>query len=95
MRDLTHKELNLVKEILDNFEYKRVRKTMKKLGWFWYDSTDTPTKERIRGVAESLLISAILSDAETFRTACGGLEVIKLDGFVSLTFIVGESGGLL
>ena len=94
MRELTHKELNLVKEILDNFEYKRVRKTMKKLGWFWYDSTDTPTKERIRGVAERLLMCAITSEGDS-NSSCGGLVVTKLDGFITLTFVVAESEGML
>ena len=89
-RELTSKEKEAVKEILDNFDYKTMRKTMKKLKWYWWDSEEVPTKESIRIMAENLLTTAITSGkkGDLFLTGSGGLEVIKSNGHINLMFRV-------
>lgn len=80
------KTQDIINEILDNFDYKTMRKCMKKLKWTWYDSDEVPTVERIRSQAQSLLEHALASPKKNYTTGTGGLEVYKMNGYISLVF---------
>ena len=84
--ELTTKQQEIIQEILDNFDYKTMRKCMKKLKWTWYDSEEVPTEERIRSQAQILLENVMASPKKNFTTGTGGLEVYKMNDCVNLIF---------
>ena len=86
MRKLTSREKEVVKEVLQNFDYKRVRKVMNKLKWVWYCSgtTKTPNKKTIKEFSKTLLKTCLIRE---ITISSGGLEASLEDGFLELKFV--------
>lgn len=85
---MTDKDRAVIKEILGEFDFTRVHKTMEALGWEWAYSDGVPTIGQLYQKAEELLIDiiehnrkAMEEHPENFRdytlrkVATGGLEV--------------------
>ena len=70
-----------VNEILDNFDFKKVRKTMKKLDWTWVNINTNepyyPTTDQLRSEAKRLLNDTViaLQQMNDYTIGTGGLEV--------------------
>ena len=70
-----------VNEILDNFDFKKVRKTMKKLDWTWVNINTNepyyPTTDQLHNEASRLLNNTAnaLRTMNEYTTGCGGFEV--------------------
>lgn len=88
--ELTTKQIEHIDSLLKEFDTNVVRKAMKKLKWTWWDSDKVPTHGRILDQARKLLESAFLSTKKNYITGTGGLEVLKMDGFISLKFVATE-----
>lgn len=54
MVELTEGQRNSIDEIMDNFDFSRVKKTMDALEWEWY-GIGIPTESEIRSEARRLL----------------------------------------
>lgn len=87
-----------VDTIMDDFDFAKVARTMKFLGWEWavpdcdriFPLSHIPDEAVIRKRARELLISAIdLSDSGVCET--GGFEARRDDEFLSLTFKLEDS----
>lgn len=64
-------------DIMDRFDFDRVRRTMVALNWTWWDSPDAPSLNRLRGTADGLLEGVIhhwLRTGEDMSHATGGFE---------------------
>ena len=76
-----------IDNIMDNFDFSRVAKTMAALGWDWYGLADIPTEPEIRAQARKML-------GETIRAGRGqstGGFVTKIylaEKWVQLSFVV-------
>ena len=91
-RYLVEKRLD---DIMDNFDFDRVHKTMELLDWHWATSKDggVPTVDEIRDVAADILWELVNSNNEFIAT--GGLEARKdfsdpSNPFIELKFVVEE-----
>lgn len=76
----------IIDEILDEFDFERVQRTMKALDWTWYGSDGVPTIGEIRRRARELLRELIKDNHRCI--ASGGLYAYKEDGVVGLRFEV-------
>ena len=77
----------LVNDILDEFDFERVRDTMQALNWSWH-SIGIPTIGDLRRQTRKLLIS--LADSPNGLVATGGFEASRVDGYPKLQFIVAD-----
>jgi hypothetical protein len=85
-----------IDNIMDNFDFSRVIKTMKALDWTWanmHAADGTPTESEVRTFARNLLKSAaarVVSKEENHcYHACGGFVARKYyDGGLELEFVV-------
>ena len=89
---LTEKQQEIVDEIMDNFDFERVHKTMIALNWGWVDKDDcelfsTPEVYELKSHARKLLKRSI-ENKESIKT--GGFGVDKDGDYISLKFIVAE-----
>ena len=81
-----------IKNIMENFDFERVHKTMKKLNWKWFISVEegerVPTLNEIKETALKMLHDAI----EKYSYSTGGFSVKynKDTGRLSLSFVVEE-----
>ena len=66
-----------IEDILDHFDFERVKKAMDALEWKYWDSEDTTvTIYELRKMARHLLNSAAAQKpSEYWFNACGGFEV--------------------
>ena len=88
MRAELSKEMGeLVNEILDEFEFEKVHRTMKALNWTWHDTDGVPTIGDLRRQARELLQELLRND-KYHITGTGGLYAYKEDGLVGLRFVV-------
>jgi hypothetical protein len=76
----------IIDEILDEFNFELVHRTMKALDWTWYGSDGVPTIGEIRRRARELLRELIKDNHRCI--ASGGLYAYKEDGLVGLRFEV-------
>ena len=78
-----------VRDVLDNFDFKKVEKTMKALKWTWKNNKTSPTMIELRNEAERLLNKLInLDDCD--RIKCGGFIAIKNGKYFELLFCVSD-----
>jgi hypothetical protein len=94
--------LNDIEEILDEFDFYKVQKTMEALDWNYYNSPDkVPSIGELRRLARSLLEEAhknCTSTAPESITSMGGFEATcKLfpgteKKYITLKFVVTEWG---
>lgn len=69
-----------IENILENFDFEKVRKTMKLLNWTWYDSDEIPTTYRLIESAREHLESAYnlsLEHNKTCFSTSGGFKAIS------------------
>lgn len=81
-----------IKNIVSNFDYERVHKTMEALGWTWFHSS---TETKVPSIGEIVissieLMEELLSDKYkgSKSIGTGGLYVRLEDDVLSLEFIV-------
>jgi hypothetical protein len=78
----------LIDEILDEFDFEVVYRTMKALDWTWYGSVESPTIGDLRRQARKLLQELLRNNHCCVGT--GGLFAYKEDGLVGLRFEVAK-----
>ena len=78
----------LFDEILENFDWERVHKTMVFLDWDWYDKkgSKVPTIGSIIKKAKELCLSAYNSNVDSVAT--GGFCATFDDGILTLEFVL-------
>ncbi len=87
---------NTIDNVMDNFDFEAVHKTMTVLNWEWFDAeAGVPTIAEIRVAARKLLRHAVKFASEQQRRAevmTGGFHVLvdPDDQYISLTFIVAQ-----
>ena len=68
-----------IEKLLDEINFKRIRKVMKALDWRYFDSDDYPTVERLRAGAKYLAICAYnrvkSGEHKRYLVATGGFRV--------------------
>lgn len=85
---MTQQQQELIDEIMDCFDFKRVAEVMRKLNWSWASCTGTPEDFEIRRIARGLLKKALVYD----YCATGGLCASYNDGELRLAFEVTNWG---
>ena len=85
-------ERDIIEDILDEFDFGKVRQVMEHLNWIWYESDGIPTLGHLRKKARSLMKECI--GHEEYTVATGGLWVQKKTfddlPFYRLMFVVSE-----
>ena len=76
----------LIDEILDEFNFEDVHRTMKALDWTWYGSDSVPSIGDLRRQARKLLQELLKDNNQCVGT--GGLFAYKEEGLVGLRFEV-------
>jgi hypothetical protein len=83
-----------IKEIMENFDFKRVHKVMSALDWTYYDSAGIPSPDRIKEKAAELLtnIAEVKTDQYGFYSTVAGFQVYSnsVGKIIKLSFIVAE-----
>jgi hypothetical protein len=79
--------LKQVDDIMNEFDFVRVRKAMLALDWTW-TYHGVPSVSQLRTTAEKLLRTAINIGGQT---ATGGFVADYSEGVLSLTFVVEET----
>lgn len=91
-------DYELVDDILDNFDFEKVKKVVDAIGWKYYDSEgESCSIAELRKTARKVLTSVVgAREEEKCYVACGGFEAERYmylgDGkkYVSLKFVVTE-----
>ena len=87
MRPELSKEMGeLVEEILDEFEFELVHRTMKALEWTWHGSVESPSIGDLRRMARGLLQELLKDNNQCVGT--GGLFAYRIADTVGLRFEV-------
>ena len=86
-------ELDLIEDILDDFDFDRVQKVMEALQWTWHDTyPEIPRISQMRKLARSLMKLCI--EHEEYTTTTGGFWVQKrtFEGcpYYRIMFVVSE-----
>lgn len=91
--------------LIDNLDFKRIRKAMKALEWCYYDSDEYPTVERLKDVARRLLMEAYSTVREGEQKKCtlgsGGFQAKaerhKKSGkiYLSIMFVLDEENNAI
>lgn len=87
-----------IEDILDNFDFEKVKKVMDALDWNYWDSVDSHiTIAELRKMARRLLKEAYsASPSDQWFSACGGFEVERrmypgdTKNYFYLKFVVAE-----
>ena len=90
--------LEEVEDILDEFDFNRVRVAMEALDWQWFNAADgLPSLGELRKQARSLLETVYNKETSPFfMSGCGGFEATRvmepndLSKYLSLKFVVSE-----
>jgi len=83
--------------ILNDFDFKKVKKVMTSLDWVWVDENQMkyhPTIDDLRKVAGFCLDNVIKSKDEEGIYCAGGFEALKINGVLELRFIVEMNNSL-
>lgn len=87
MRPELSKEMGeLVDEVLDEFDFEKVHRTMKALEWTWHDTDGVPTIGDLRRQARELLQDLLKHNHHCVGT--GGLFAYRMADTVGLRFEV-------
>lgn len=76
--------VNDIEEIMDEFDFEIVHRTMRALDWKWAGSDGTPTIGDLRRMARELLKDLIKNKYEV--TGSGGLYAYRMGATVGLRF---------
>lgn|SRR5512133_1040231 len=88
---------NHIKDVIDNFDFKKVRKVMKALNWCWVgrDDNKPPSKDELRVIAIDVL-SDVVKDYNSSKkrsfSGTGGFEAVASKQCLSLMFVVEQQG---
>lgn len=77
--------------ILNDFDFKKVKKVMTSLDWVWVDENQMkyqPTVDDLRKVAGFCLDNVIKSKDEECVYCAGGFEALKIENQIELRFVV-------
>lgn len=85
---MTEQERDLIDEVLDNFDFEKVKKVTDALNGTWSDSDIVPEIYDLRKLARRLLKDAIKENLPQIAT--GGFRAGYSDKILSLEFIVAE-----
>jgi len=72
--------LNLIDQIMDNFDFHKVHRVMKMLNWKWaYSDSETgiPEEYELRKFARNELnraLAGVMDGHKEYQTSCGGFE---------------------
>jgi len=77
----------LIDEILDEFDFEIVHRTMKALDWTWHGSVESPSIGDLRRMARGLLQELLRND-KYHSTGTGGLYAYRMADTVGLRFEV-------
>ena len=77
----------IINEILDEFDFEKVHRTMKVLEWTWYGSDGVPSIGDLRRQARELLQELLRND-RYHLTGTGGLFAYRMADTVGLRFEV-------
>lgn len=80
-------------EVLENFNFKKVKKVMKFLNWKWSEYNRTPTIKEMKNNCSRLFeesLGTYESTKHSITTSSGGFEVSVYKNSVSVKFIVTE-----
>lgn len=77
----------LIDEVMDNFDFKKVEQTMRFLNWTWVN--EVPNEKRLRSCVRDL-IKTLQDDENCGFTATGGFVVTFEDGILNIAFILEE-----
>ena len=79
-----------IKEIMEEFDFARVRKVMLALDWTWLNAPSSPSIEELRGAAEKLLIKGVESADIFHYSSTGGFDTYcdNTNKSISLSFVV-------
>lgn len=85
---MKNEQRDAIDEIMDNFDFNIVRRTMAALGWTWVTSEEIiPTESELRTTARGLLKDAIECES-TAETGGFRASYNPTDGDLNLEFIV-------
>lgn len=96
MSDDDNTDIAKIDDILQNFNFFKVWAVMTFLDWKWYDSEATPTIERLRKSAKSLLqsVSGVSEEYPNSSSSSGGFRAeciwTPLGKIFHLSFVVTE-----
>ena len=82
-----------IQQIINNFDFQKVYNVMCHLDWTWFDSEKTPTIERLKNNAFSLLkdISDYNGEYEDYYSlSSGSFKAARYEEHLELTFTVEE-----
>ena len=74
------KQLNLIDQIMDNFDFHKVHRVMKMLNWKWAHSeseSGVPEEYELRNFARNELnrvLAGVMDGHKEYQTSCGGFE---------------------
>ncbi len=77
----------IIDEILDEFDFEIVHRTMKALEWTWHGSVESPSIGDLRRMARELLQELLRND-KYHLTGTGGLYAYRIADTVGLRFEV-------
>ena len=83
--------------ILADFDFKKVERAMKSLGWEWIDENQmkySPTVNDLMKVANLCLDKVIQNQDKEDVYCIGGFEALKINGVLELRFIIEKNNTL-
>lgn len=76
-----------IEQIMSEFDFEKVAKAMASVNWTWWDTApQTPSVDRLRSTARSLLEGCVRGDEPTHSISTGGFYARKENGELSLDF---------
>ena len=85
---MTKQQRRLIDEVLDNFDFDKVKKAMDALNWIWIGCDGVPSIYDLRKKSRRLLKEAIKQNS--YRISTGGFRAGYSNNVLSLDFIVTE-----
>jgi hypothetical protein len=83
---MTLKEKKIIEEILDNFDFQKVKKVMDALDWVWVSCDGVPDIYDLRKESRRLLKEVIKT--KSYQIGTGGFVASYYYGELSLEFVV-------
>ena len=85
-----------IEEIMDNFDFAKVRIVMNAINWTYISEDEAPDVERLMKTARRLLTDVVTRESRAIET--GGFRAEKINGeeceYLKLSFIVEHSSGM-
>lgn len=75
-RDMKKWQMKAIKEIMENFDFAKVRKVMLVFDWTWGSPPKSPGIEELKEIAEQILIESTLDTGD-----CSDVHYVSTGGF--------------